>query len=638
MSRMGGTADAMWRALGTNAGFPDPFRDFSSLSMPTAWKSINLWVEYVWGLFGPYSAAHERLISYFLTSIDWRGVDEDEREKWEELSETRFPLLSATKAMLINRGCYGNAYASILTPFQRFLTCPRCFSSWRLDIVYEHNEFSFSLQGDKFKATCPRCKVGSGFTGDFMVDDRSTHDTGNFTVKIWSPHDIELVNDPWTGDNAYFWRIPEDYKNQLRAGPRGASLQCLERVPLPVLEAITKNQFFQFDPDTIFHMREPTLAGIMNRGYGLPRIFKHFRQIWYVQVLRRYNEALALDYVIPFRVITPAPRPGAGGGGGAVQAQDMLASMDAGTVSAQIRSMLRRRRFNPTEWYTLPFPVQYQRLGGDATELAPREMMDYGMEDLLLSIGAPVEFYKGTMGFQTAPTALRLINAQHADIPQDANRFIRWATGQVAEILTWEKPDARLVPVTMADDIERTMMAMQLMMNQQVSATSALRGLGYVWKDEQKKIMDEQMTAAQLQAELQEKLDQASMAAQLAKGQPQQGPAGVGGGMQPPGGGAPAGPAGPGGAPMMGPVTAMLQQGTLPQTIDEVMQTAVALATDLMGQPEALKDSELRQLSRVQPLLHSAVKNHMDKLRQGTRNAAGNAALGQWQASGVPPA
>jgi hypothetical protein len=32
-------------------------------------------------------------------------------------------------------------------------------------------------------------------------------------------------------------------------------------------------------------------------------------------VLRRFNEAIALDYVIPFRVITPAPAQGKTGGG-----------------------------------------------------------------------------------------------------------------------------------------------------------------------------------------------------------------------------------------------------------------------------------------------------------------------------------
>jgi hypothetical protein len=61
-------------------------------------------------------------------------------------------------------------------------------------------------------------------------------------------------------------------------------------------------------------MREDALAGVRNRGWGISRVLANFRQAWYVQVLHRYNEAIALDYVIPFRLITPprvtrAPAP-----------------------------------------------------------------------------------------------------------------------------------------------------------------------------------------------------------------------------------------------------------------------------------------------------------------------------------------
>jgi hypothetical protein len=106
----------------------------------------------------------------------------------------------------------------------------------------------------------------------------------------------------------YIWRIPEDYRRQIRQG----SLFHLERVDQEVLKAVQLNQVFRFNPDAIFHMKEPTLSGMINRGWGIPRLLSNFRQIWYVQVLHRFNEAIALDYVIPFRIITPQPRQGAG--------------------------------------------------------------------------------------------------------------------------------------------------------------------------------------------------------------------------------------------------------------------------------------------------------------------------------------
>jgi hypothetical protein len=37
-------------------------------------------------------------------------------------------------------------------------------------------------------------------------------------------------------------------------------------------------------------------------GYGTGAVGKHYRDLWRVQVLRRYNEAIAADYAIPFSV------------------------------------------------------------------------------------------------------------------------------------------------------------------------------------------------------------------------------------------------------------------------------------------------------------------------------------------------
>jgi hypothetical protein len=83
-------------------------------------------------------------------------------------------------------------------------------------------------------------------------------------------------------------------------------------------------------------MKENTLAGVRNRGWGISRVLSNFRQAWYVQVLHRYNEAIALDYVIPFRLITPAPGPGS-----ADQARDALLNLNMGGYMPQIQRMLR---------------------------------------------------------------------------------------------------------------------------------------------------------------------------------------------------------------------------------------------------------------------------------------------------------
>lgn len=539
---------------------------------------------------------------------------------------------------VLTGNCYGNHFFSVVRPFIRFLTCPKCGYLSPLREVHKNKAFNFTYKAgdpDKaFCARCPACKVGSGYTGPWKIKDEDDDNEKKLKVKSWNPHEIEILHDTFSDDVAYLWRIPEDYKKQIRQGSdQRGNLFMLERAPIEVLRAIANNQIYLFDPDAVFHMKEPTLAGIYNRGWGLPRIISNFRQIWYVQVLRRFNEAIALDYVIPFRIITPAPAQGKTGGGMAIDPMQMF---NGGDFRSQVSQMIRRRRKDPASLQVLPFPVNFQMFGADANQLAPRDLLDQGMETLLNDAGTPVELYNGSLQLQTAPVALRLFESTWHHLVHDTNAFLAWFVRQVSQIMGWETVTAKLKRVTVADNLEKQMMAAQLMMSQQLSGGTVLSDFGYNWKKEQRNIADEARYQAELQSRVQEEMEQAGFAQQIAKGQggQQQGDPAAGGGA-PAGGGA----AQPGMGMPQGPVTSYLSgmSPNVPQTPQDMMGVADALAQELLGLPESMKNSELRKLKSYNEALHSMVRARMDAIRKQTKSMAGNAAMGQFQQQAAQP-
>lgn len=622
---------ARFSNLGAGDQFPDPFLDVASLSMPSNLRQTLYWCEYIYSLFGTYRMAMERVISYFLTDVVVTNASDDEKKKWETFFKDTLDVLTVVQNLLRDRMCYGNGFGSVLVPFSRFLACPRCGNSFLLKEVVENRVFEFQWELPNFKATCPRCKVGTGFRGHWRVDDKPDASEKKLKVKRWNPHEIEIVHDPYTDQTTHIWRIPEDYKRQIRQG----HLFHLERAPKEVLRAIHDNHVYRFKPNMIFHMKEPTLGGIYARGWGIPRILANFRQIWYVQVLRRFNEAIALDYVVPFRIITPAARPGSQTGGGI--ATDPLMMYNGGDLRGQMMSMIRKRRRDPASIQILPFPVQFQMFGADANQLAPRDLLDQGMEQLLNDSGTPVELYNGSLQLQTAPVALRLFESTWHHLVHDANAFLKWLVEQISQIMSWEIVDAELKRVTIADNLEKQMMAAQLMMSQQLSGTTVLRDLGYEWRQEQRQIADEARYQSELQSRTQEEMQQAGFAQSLAKGQQAGGdPSQGGGGAQGGGGQAGAQGAQPGmGGP--GPVSQYLasMSPNTPQTPQEMLQVADSLAQELIGQPESVKDSELRKLKAQNEVLHALVRSRLDALRNNTKSQAGNAAMGQMQQGGA---
>lgn len=608
--------------------FPSPFFDMASLAMPENMTSALQWCEYVVQSQDTYRMATERVIAYFLTDVELGAMNsgkplgDDEKEKWDQLLNERVRILCKIQELDRDRFCYGNGFCSVVVPFKRFLVC-QCGNEFPLSVVHDNPIFKFKWSNWRFYATCPGCHR----SGEMHTHDLPQNTPDKIFLKMWSPHEMKILHDPLTDQVSYFWNIPESYKKLIRDG----RLFHLERVSRDVLDAIRGNKLFEFDPGAIYHMKEPTLSGIENRGWGISRVITNFRQVWYVQVLHRYNEAIALDYVIPFRLITPAARGGSSQAAG--QTRDPLLTMNMGDFSGQVRAMLRGRRRNPASWNTLPFPVEYQALGGDAQALAPRELLDQGLETLLNASGTPVELYKGTMQLQTAPVSLRMFEATWHHLVHDNNSFLRWFTQKVSQILNWENVQARHKRVTHADDMQRHMSLLQLMMGGSISQTTGLKALGIDWKDETRLLGDEARYTQEQQAAIQDEMDAEAFGKQVSQGAPTAG-APPGGAPMPPGGAPPpAGGGDPAAAPPP-PVSSMIQNNMMPQTPDEMMEAADSLAQQLLGKPDSIKDSELRALKAKNPVLHALVKEKLDQIRGSARTQGGAMLMSQQYGSG----
>jgi len=618
--------------------FPSPWFDMATASMPDTNRNALEWCEFIWQSHGTFRMGHERIISYFLTDIELGAPDpdkslgEDEKEKWESVLRDTLGGLEAVQAMDRDRACYGNSFASLVVPFVRFLRCPKCKKAmFKLEEMERSSVFNLEWDGSNFQfvADCPICK----HHGPWQIDDQPDDLEKKLKVKIWSPHEMEIKCDIYSGDCTYYWRIPEEYRKAIRGG----DMYQIARCPTKVLKAIKHNLNFRFAPDALFHMKEPTLGGIRSRGWGLSRTLTNFRNVFYVQVLRRYNEAIALDYIIPFRVITPDVRPTAGGIGGAEIAEPLRMN-DMGDFTAQVRQMLRRRRRNPATWNVIPYPLKYQALGGEASQLVPKDMMDQGNEELLNAIGTPMELYRGTMQLQAAPVSLRLFEATHHSLVYDNNRFLRWLATQVGQILSLAPILATMKRVTHADDFNKMMASLQLMMGQTISQTTGLKGMGIDFKDEQRLIGEEARYQQELQARIQEEMAQSAFGEQIARGQMAPGQAAMGGGMPPGGdpamggaGGMPPGgdPAAMGGAGGAGPVTGMLMGPNTPVTPEDMLAQAQSLAQSLLGLPETQKDSELRALKQKNEVLHALVTAQIKQIRQSAQSAGQSLLLGQ---------
>jgi hypothetical protein len=292
----------------------------------------------------------------------------------------------------------------------------------------------------------------------------------------------------------------------------------------------------------------------------------------------------------------------------------------------------------------LPFPIQYQALGGDANQFAPYQLMELGRDDLLNGIGIPIEFYKGTLTIQAGPTALRLMESLWSPLAYMMNRFLQWITNKLRVALSWEEFKITLKKPSHADDLNRQLAKLQLTTAGLISKTTGLDSVGISFTEEEKKKLEEQKFVAEHTQEAEEEIQAMGLGDQMAQavqqagamppgGAPMAGPGGAAPGTAPapagpPAAGAPIAPPAAGGAPaapgvpgmMPDPVQAILAQ--LPQTglesisPEELHMIADTIATQIFAMPSSQRISALRKLKEKNDVVHSLVKSKLDAMTQ----------------------
>lgn len=608
----GGTND---RFIGQ---FPNPFFDYASTQMPTNIYEVLRFAEHFFVSDGTIRSALQRVVSYFLTKIEITDAGDEEKEKLEEFLSNEVQIMKELMIAGMNYMCYGNDFISVNIPFRRHLRCPKC------NLEKPIAQWDYAWTEWEFRIECPKCK----FTGAATRLDRRSVGADPITLIHWPAHELRVQTVPVPDNKTrYLWRLQPVIRTELNKGNK----YYLEHTPWEIIEtARHPNHLFAFDENRIYHMRCLPPSGIRHFGWGIPPILANWKQAWYIRVLKRYNEAIGLDFIMPFRVVTPSPGSG--------READPVLHANLHTFNSKVLNMFAAHRRDPASVQALPFPIEFQMLGAEGRELAPVDLIEKGTDELLNGMGVPADFYRGTLQLQAAPTALRLFERTWVHFVAEMNHLLQWAVDQISELRNWEKVSVRLQPVTLADDLEKKSVLLQLAAGNQISRQTAFSPLGVNWKDEVKRMLDEEKQFQEEQARHQEEMDQkmqmqqtvqsmvppgnmpdsAVQQAQQQQGQPQQDPNA---------------PAGPVGQPMA-PQSYAPQSGTTPE---DLMAQAEQLAMQLLSMPYEQRRSQLADIKKSNETLHAQVMAKMNEMRNKARSVGGQQVLDQQLGPGNAP-
>jgi len=635
-----------------------PFSTMGTAATPDFWRTCLAYIEFLWTCSAPaYSSAIKSAIALNLTQLTYADVEKKGRldlTSKNAIERDLLPILGGNKELFTlgcDLLCYGNAFRSLYFPFTRTVICPRCKEHYSFKYVLDNQkkfQFKYAIKSLKQgrdgalpmlgDLTCNKCNNN----GAFYVKDIPSENKQDITLVSWRPQDIYIEAGSFDKKKCiYHLRPNAEMKKNVE---EGRTLTLLT-YPMELIYAISQQGTFRFNDGELFHLRDSTLSGVLCYGWGIPRMLSHFQLIWQLACLYKINEAIAVDYSVPKRLITPAPRAGA---------SDGVTADPAGTVDLlpylhQVKQMWETQDHGQITF--LPFPAQYQLLGGEAKNLVPTELIMQAEDTLLSVIDVPAELYRNTLAVDGAPLALTIFANKWQWFRNELETFLFWLGNKLQPRLGWSPVKLGLLPLKLDADVDRQTMDIQLAAQMSMSWSSAFESMGRNWLEEQGRIIDEQKALMEMQGELEQQGMLKGMMQNImmspnpeSTGQPPPPPEAAMG-MGPPGGAGmgappPEGGLSPHGMGMMGSIS----QGIMPgdeekMSPNDVVGIAHQLAQEvLMAEQHGQRRQKLNQLRKELPeTIYSQVLEELRQMDYQAKQEGEQMAKEQMAGGGQPP-
>lgn len=474
--------------------------------------------------------------------------------------------------------CYGNSFVRIFFPFDRFLIDRR---------EGRFNEYALGAFGDtaKFDLDSMTYEIPDPVTAGLPESkrtrvklpflDRRSMDPSRIKIRMIDPRQMSLQMSWQSGHTRYVYRFEEWFIKQIKEG----RMYQVNQTPIDMLKAIKNDEDFMFNDNSIYHCKAPHVSGISNNGWGLPETIVNYRSLHNLQIYRCIDETIGLDYMLPFRLFSPA---------GKDSLSDPAMYTNLGVWSSHIEKLIKARRKDPTKMMAFPFPVAYQEFGASGKELTPKDLIEYSTNEMLDGMGYPSELFRGSMQVQQVPTTLRLFENTFHFLHRHYDGLLRWVNRRVLDYLGREQIGLSLQLPSMADDLEERHIYLQLAAGGEISRDKAYKAFNI--KDPVQEAITRMQEDIEIQREQQkiqkdfEREMSAGSADQVLEGQAQ-------------GGGAPA-------------------QGGGNVTPLDIMSQAEDLAKQwLQVQDNGQRAKLMKQTQASNPTLHAMAKQRLEEYR-----------------------
>ena len=465
-----GYGEANNGSRGFGLRYPSPFFDIAQQFLPTNVHQLHEWCRYYFLTNPVINVVCSKMAEYPVTPLLFDTTDEKLQKLYKGL-ERILKLRELQVEIGLDYFVYGNCFISVYFPLEKFIICKSCQSHHRV----RKSKHFWKWRSMKFHLKCPEC----GHEGVAKEKDVYLKNIRDTRVIRWNPENISIKYNEFTGKYRYFLKVPRSTVNDVKLGDP----QVLGTLPAEIIDAVRKNKHLEFSENNIYHLKRPTIAQ-KDQGWGTPLIYPLLKDAFYLQVMKKANEAIFMEHIVPMRMIFPGANTGGNDG--------PFGSYNLTNWKRKIDEEINIWKRDPNYIPILPVNVGYQHIGGQGKSLLMFQEYKMLAEQMVVGAGVPVEFIFGGLQWSGSSTSLRALenvflgyNMQRHDL---VNNFI---IKRIAGHMEFPVVESRFGKFKMADDLQRAMFYSELNSKQKISDRRLMEEIGENFDLEQTRMEEE---------------------------------------------------------------------------------------------------------------------------------------------------
>jgi hypothetical protein len=472
-------------------GYPSPYFDIASTYVPPSVKELFKWARYFYYSNSIISPIIYKVSEYPITDLIYEEdtikgsrSTKKTRDIYKKLLEDSMRLKRQLIEIGLDYNTYGNSFVSIFYPFRRYLTCAGCKK--KENIKKANFKVEFEQKKMIFKGVCRDCKKDTVFS----VRDVKVKNRGEVRIVRWNPFDIEIEHNDITGESVYYYRIPSKLKKSILSGKR----HIIETTPKVFLDAARQGRDVKLDNDNFFHFKRPHIAD-RDLAWGMPLILPVIKDAYYAQILRKGQEAIALDHIVPLRILFPQ----------ASGDSSPYNHVNLGSWKNRLEEEIDKWRQDPNYVTIMPQPVGIENFGGDAQALRITPELEMTAQRIAGGMGVPLELLSGGMSWSGSSVSLRVLENSFLVYRALLKEFLdTFLLPRLKRYFGLPDCHVKMADFKMADDVQKKQLITNLKQLGDISSTTLLKELGFEFDEEIQRMIKEVDMKHELNEKMQE--------------------------------------------------------------------------------------------------------------------------------------